>query len=379
MSHKKTTYSDFSDSFSASSYGAGGYDTWAKVTAEYYSSGTTLYFRLSTASTGYPYMKVEFYVNGALAVNTGYVKTNSGSWPRGNGTNSGWKTWTIAESGTTTLTLNIGVSTSSTNGTSTVYPSKTPHYWYWNDINAWNPEKTDQNGAKFDVYYSYQNQTYTDRTNEPGPLYGPLNSWMRVFNVRPLNNTQEVYKISGYDGGEKNKSSDSKGGLPCYTDTDGNDAWWQYNDAGTGEINIYTRYKISTLTFDLNNGSWKPNSGITSNKRQMQYNSTTSNAPIPIRTGYKFLGWYTTRDGGTQVFKADGTYNSNATSYWNSSGVYRGINDLTLYANWKIQNVAYVKTENGWKLATVYVKTENGWEPAILYVKTSDGWEQSVV
>lgn len=377
MSHIQTTYGDFSGSFSASSYGAGGYDTWARVTVTYYSSGTTLYFLLSTESIEYPYMKVEFYVNGTLAVNTGYVKTASGSWPRGNGTNSGWRTWTIADSGTTTLTLNIGVSTSSTNGTATEYPSKTPYYWYWNDINAWNPEGTAQLGAKFDVYYSYQNTTYENQTNEPGSLYGPLNSWMRIFNVRPLNNTQEVYAITGYDGRDFNYSLDSKDGLSCYTDANGYDSWWQYNDDGAGAINIYTRYKISTLKINPNGGIVNGNASEQTLSPNIQYNSSHwYMLPVPTRTGYKFLGWFTAASGGTQTHDEKGKYIVRS-GYWEANGIFKGISNLTLYAHWEIQNVCYVKQDNTWKLSTVYIKTSTGWQPAIMYIKTNSGWVQS--
>ena len=379
MSFQYSTYSETSGSTSVASSNSA-YGTWGQLSVSCYTSGSTLYYTLTAHTSDYPFLRAVFWVSGIGNVyDSGYVKTNSKAFPRGNGTTYSSSVNLGSSSSNPTVAVGIGVSTSSITWGPNATFYRTKYNWYWNDINAWNPKQDSQYGAKFDVYYSYQNATYNNQTNEPGPLYGPLNSWMRIFNVRPLDNTQEVYNITGYDGRDFNYSSDSKDGLPCYTDEWGYDSWWQYNDDGDGAINIYTRYKITTLTFDLNNGSWKPNSGITSNKRQMQYNSTTSNAPIPIRTGYKFLGWYTTKDGGTQVFKADGTYNSNATSYWNSGGGYKGTNDLILYANWKIQNVAYVKTDAGWKLATIYVKTEKGWEPAILYVKTENGWKQSVV
>ena len=378
MSFQYSTYSETSGSTSIETNGAGGYNTWGKISASCSTSGSTLYYTLTVNTSNYPYMRVIFWVDGIGNVyDSGYVKTNSKAFPRGNGTTYSSSVNLGSSTSNPTVAVGIGVSTSSITWGSNATFYRTKYNWYWNDINAWNPGETSQHGAKFDVYYSYQNTTYSNQTNEPGPLYGPLNSWMRIFNVRPLDNTQEVYSISGYDGREFNFSSDSKDGLPCYTDGDGYDSWWQYNDNGTGAINIYTRYKVSTLKINPNGGDINGNASEQTLSPNIQYNNSNwCILPVPTRTGYKFLGWFTASSGGIQTHDANGKWIIRS-GYWEANGIFKGISNVTLYAQWEIQNVCYVKQDNTWKLSTVYVRDNNEWKPAIMYIKKDGSWVQS--
>ena len=59
------------------------------------------------------------------------------------------------------------------------------------------------------------------------------------------------------------------------------------------------------------------------------------NVPVPERYNYDFLGYYTSADGGTQVYNANG-YCTNEGSYWSSNTYVHGSGG-TLYAHWKIK------------------------------------------
>ena len=364
MGYIKTTYSDASASTSVETNGAGGYNTWGKVSASCSTSGSTLYYTLTVNTSGNPYMRVMFWVNEiGYVYDSGYVKTNSKLWPRGNGTSYSGSVALSSNSSNPVVAVGIGVSTSTITWSANATLTRTATHWTQWDINAYNPDgNQDFKAARFDEYINDRlvGSQITDQIS--GEMLQPYGTWGRVANIKPY---YDFYDISSvWDNG---------GQLTA-------DAYGRYNSYLNGnedDIFIYTKYKSSTLTFNLNEGSWKPNSGITSNNRSMTYNSTTTAAPIPIRTGYKFTGWYTATSGGTKVFNADGSFNSSASDYWFSNGRYKRYTNLNVYAQWDIQNVAYVKTANGWKLSTVYVKTANGWKPAIMYIKTANGWKQS--
>ena len=63
-----------------------------------------------------------------------------------------------------------------------------------------------------------------------------------------------------------------------------------------------------TLTYDANGGSVNPTS------KQLNKGSEYGNLPTPTRSGYKFDGWYTKKDGGSKVSSST-KINSNTTIY----------------------------------------------------------------
>lgn len=78
-----------------------------------------------------------------------------------------------------------------------------------------------------------------------------------------------------------------------------------------------------TVYFNFNGGSGYPSSTI------VTYDATYGSLPYPSRTGYTFLGWYTSSVGGTQV---------------TSNTIVNIISNQTLYAHWKPNpyNVSFV-------------------------------------
>ena len=250
----------------------------------------------------------------------------------------------------------------------------------WNNINAFRIDNSQENGARFDLsIYNIDSDSWTeyyDLTNEPSSFYYPYGSIMNVYNIRPIAeyaDTWEIDSVTGYDSRvadpyDPNKRKDGR-----YRDPDGNTVFCNTINGDGSAIQIYTRWKQSTVTFDADGGSG-------GNSVTVSYNQDANTAPVSTRSGYKFHGWYTERDrGGNKIYNADGSI-VKGTAYWNANGKCTIKNNLTLYAGWEIQNIAYVKiSPSEWRLATIYVKTsDTEWKPAIMYVKTSDTeWTQS--
>ncbi len=92
-------------------------------------------------------------------------------------------------------------------------------------------------------------------------------------------------------------------------------------------------------------------SGVTATYTQAYDASMVKYAPIPVRRGYTFNGWFTSSTGGTKVANADGTFVENASGY-TSNGTWvkdAGANNatLTLYAQWTAKSYDLKMNYNG--------------------------------
>ena len=87
---------------------------------------------------------------------------------------------------------------------------------------------------------------------------------------------------------------------------------------GAANTTVYAYWTVNsyTLTFDGNGG--RP----TETSRTVQYGSQYSTLPTATRTGYTFQGWYTAKNGGSQV----------------SPATTMGASDTTVYAHWAIKS-----------------------------------------
>ena len=108
-------------------------------------------------------------------------------------------------------------------------------------------------------------------------------------------------------------------------------------------VNLYAQWtaKTYTVTFNANSGKINlDNKGTLTDSQQytdFKYDATTHNNVknlYPQRTGYTFSGWFNAATGGTKVYNADGSYNSEASGFWTSSGAWKYDNNVTLYAQW---------------------------------------------
>jgi len=99
-----------------------------------------------------------------------------------------------------------------------------------------------------------------------------------------------------------------------YSSIDGNEKV-SSNTIINNDVIIYARWKkvhsskkSYTLTFDANGGS------VNIKSKELEEGSEYGTLPTPTRSGYKFLGWYTSKDGGTKV-GSETIINANTTIY----------------------------------------------------------------
>lgn len=84
--------------------------------------------------------------------------------------------------------------------------------------------------------------------------------------------------------------------------------------------------KKFNVTFNPNGGTVNPKSKVVS------YDTAYGALPTPSRTGYTFLGWFTSQNGGVQI---------------NQNTVVSIVSDQTLYARWKANNYTLNYNANG--------------------------------
>lgn len=194
---------------------------------------------------------------------------------------------------------------------------------------------------------SFNNGSYTGK---------PANSWGvwdTITLPNPTGYTNSKWKIGGVSG--YSGSLDPAGKTFTYSSTPGGIVWegtvvyiectWE---SGTPIAKKYT------LTID-------PNGGKLSGTNFGSSNGTTNTASVTVtekkddysvlgtatRTNYTFLGFYTAKTGGTQVFGANGKAVP-GTSYWNSSSQWIYGGNLTVYAQWQaITKTVTVKPSPG--------------------------------
>lgn len=88
-----------------------------------------------------------------------------------------------------------------------------------------------------------------------------------------------------------------------------------------------------TISFNANGGS------VSTKSVNAYFGTPIGELPIPTRTGFIFNGWYTAASGGTKV---------------TASTVFSELNDITLYAQWKVNSYTV-----SWSTGTGYTITVN--------------------
>lgn len=176
-------------------------------------------------------------------------------------------------------------------------------------------------------------------------------------------------------------------------------------------LDLYAVWKVNsyTLTLDPDGGNLEASS-YTLTYDSTNYNDISNN--IPNRLACNFLGWYTTKQesmipedsdmivedetvenieeeteiqllsenvlNNVQVYDANGLAIYDG-EYWSETGSYVNDSDLTLYAHWEYQNIAYCKIDNEYKICNSYVKKDGKWYPATLYNKINGEYVQSII
>ena len=162
--------------------------------------------------------------------------------------------------------------------------------------------------------------------------------------------------------------------------TSSTDTTAKYSSGGTISISndaiLYAVWEACDYTVTLNANGGE----CSANALGLQYNSDKNSnisAYKPKYTGYEFLGWYSSPDGGTEVYDADGKCTNEGTYWRNDLCVCNG--SYTVYAHWKLLNVAYIIKDNEPKLCYTYYKKDGKWHKAIMYQKINNDYKQSVI
>lgn len=118
-----------------------------------------------------------------------------------------------------------------------------------------------------------------------------------------------------------------------------------------------------TVTFETNGGTVSPTT------KEVTYDSTYGELPIPTKDGYTFMGWYTSQTGGSQIHKTN---------------VVKITSHQTLYANWTKKIVATfngnggsdgqsIARDKGEALGTLPTSTRAGYKFEGWYTEQSGG------
>lgn len=110
-----------------------------------------------------------------------------------------------------------------------------------------------------------------------------------------------------------------------------------------------------TITFNPNGGNLTGNSRYPVRYESIDYWDISG--AIPVRSGYKFLGWYTAASGGTKIYDANGIRVNDGT-YWNNVWVYTG--NPTFYAQWELLEYTIYFEANGGSIPSIEVTAMAG-------------------
>lgn len=124
----------------------------------------------------------------------------------------------------------------------------------------------------------------------------------------------------------------------AYTDAQGKSAGMTWKESNS--TTVYAHWKANKYKISLDY------CGATAFNTVTDISATydteiTDKLPVPQKTGYSFVGWYTGKTNGTQITDASGEFLDNTTVYNNS--VYPLNSDgTTLYAHWGYKTVTYM-------------------------------------
>lgn len=182
----------------------------------------------------------------------------------------------------------------------------------WNDINAYKPDGSTQNGLIFDLRTS-DGSSWTNLTNEPSGFAKTYGTTATISNIR-TNVTGAHYTTNNV------------------TNTGASSFSWTFNTADWA-CKLYSAWNTYTIAYNANGGSGAPGSQTKTYGTNLTLSSTK-----PTRTGYTFLGW-STNSGATSASYSAGATLSSDLSTTNGATV-------TLYAIWSINS--YYLDLNGW-------------------------------
>lgn len=238
--------------------------------------------------------------------------------------------------------------------TYTFYITTANYGSYWNDINAYRPDGSTQNGLKFDLVVKNRSggttKSWTNLTNEPASSEFTY-EWgytATISNIRTnVTGTHYTYNsIGGSSAGAQSSFS------------------WTFKTANY-VVSIYSAWNKYTIAYNANGGSGQPG-----NQTKTYGTNLTLQSGKPTRVGYKFLGWSTSSSATTATYAAGATLSTDLST---TNGA-----TVTLYAVWEHIKIS-VKVGDSWKTGDVYINVNGTWKLATaVYVNVNGTWKQMV-
>lgn len=194
------------------------------------------------------------------------------------------------------------------------------------------------------LYAVWKANTYTVSYNANGGSGAPANQTKTYGIILTLSNTVPTRVGHTFTAWNTEPDGSGTGYEPGSS--------YGYN----ASVTLYAQWTVNTyvVTFDAQGGS------VTTASKSVTYGQPYGSLPVPVRAGYRFDGWFTAADGGTQV---------------TAETVVTVTAAQTLYAHWTVQSIVHVKGADGTLHdGIVTVKGADGaMHVGIVYVKGPDG------
>ena len=206
------------------------------------------------------------------------------------------------------------------------------------DVNIVSPNGVqDYNSGTMNLYYSYNNSTHTNLTDQPSDSSSvPYNSTITISNIKPATG-MALSNVTASAG----KIVNNNDGTYTFTANMGTAPSGSWDSV----IKINMKYQVYTITLNKQSGSGgtstiylKYNTGWYSNSAAT---SSIVKVSVPTRAGFTFQGYYTGANGtGTQIINSNGEIISGRTTITTSN--------ISLHANWSAKNPARYDSEKGY-------------------------------
>ena len=206
------------------------------------------------------------------------------------------------------------------------------------DVNIVSPNGVqDYNSGTMNLYYSYNNSTHTNLTDQPSDSSSvPYNSTITISNIKPATG-MALSNVTASAG----KIVNNNDGTYTFTANMGTAPSGSWDSV----IKINMKYQVYTITLNKQSGSGgtstiylKYNTGWYSNSAAT---SSIVKVSVPTRAGFAFQGYYTGANGtGTQIINSNGEIISGRTTITTSN--------ISLHANWSAKNPARYDSEKGY-------------------------------
>jgi len=176
--------------------------------------------------------------------------------------------------------------------------------------------KVTQGAKSLGFEYDYYPTTYKIAYNLNGGTNNSDNpsSYNVLYGVSLKNPTRQGYTFSGWYNGDTKVNGINEGKGANFASSA--ELYSELEKRTIGDVTLEARWTPNkyTLSFNPNGGTVNPTS------KTVSYGSPYGDLPTPTKSGNTFLGWFTEKDGGTQV----------------SSTTTMGASNVTLYAHWKL-------------------------------------------